>query len=83
MQRGTTSAWHVSNFYFFQYSKKSKKSNEKIKIKKIQELTCDTPLMMLRTWLHQISQNKDQIEIRKNRETKLIFCYENGNQRHN
>jgi len=31
-----------------------------------------------RTWLHQISQNKDQIEIRKNKGTKFIFYYENG-----
>ena len=41
-----------------------------------------TPLTEM-TWLHQISQNKDQIEINKNRVTKSIFCYENDDQGHN
>ena len=40
------------------------------------------PLMEM-TWLDQNSQNRDQIEINKNRGIKSIFYYENRNQRDN
>jgi len=40
-------------------------------------------ILLRKTWLHQISQSKDQIEINKNRGTKSIFYYENENQIHN
>jgi len=66
-----------------------KKFKKKIKeIQKIEELIRGTPFNVVivplteRTTLRSNFQNKDQIEMKKNRETKLRFRYENRDQRY-